>query len=179
MDVITFRYLISLVVSEKLNMQLMDVVTAYLYGDLDTEIYMKVPDGLSLPKSSGSRPRSAFAIRLKRSLYGLKQSGRMWYTRLSDYLIGRGYVNNELCPCVFIKTTSSGFAIVAVYVDDMNIIGTLDELRDTAECLKSEFEMKDLGKTRFCLGLELEHRDSGILIHQSAYTQNAQAFQYG
>ncbi|KAK9911207.1 hypothetical protein M0R45_035128 [Rubus argutus] len=149
MDVITFRYLISLVVSEKLNMQLMDVVTAYLYGDLDTEIYMKVPDGLSLPKSSGSRPRSAFAIRLKRSLYGLKQSGRMWYTRLSDYLIGRGYVNNELCPCVFIKTTSSGFAIVAVYVNDMNIIGTLDELRDTAECLKSEFEMKDLGKTRF------------------------------
>ncbi|KAK9942694.1 hypothetical protein M0R45_008346 [Rubus argutus] len=140
MDVITFRYLISLVVFEKLNMQLMDVVTAYLYGDLDTEIYMK-------------------------------QSGRMWYTRLSDYLIGRGYVNNELCPCVFIKTTSSGFAIVAVYVDDMNIIGTLDELGDTAECLKSEFEMKDLRKTRFCLGLELEHRDSGILIHQSAYTQ--------
>ena len=44
MDVITFRYLISLVVSEKLNIQLMDVVTAYLYGDLDTEIYMKVPD---------------------------------------------------------------------------------------------------------------------------------------
>ena len=44
MDVITFRYLISLVVSEKLDMQLMDVVTAYLYGDLDTEIYMKVPE---------------------------------------------------------------------------------------------------------------------------------------
>ena len=44
MDVITFRYLISLVVSEKLNMQLMDVATTYLYGDLDTKIYMKVPD---------------------------------------------------------------------------------------------------------------------------------------
>ncbi|PRQ53193.1 putative RNA-directed DNA polymerase [Rosa chinensis] len=171
MDVITFRYLVSLVVSEKLNMQLMDVVTAYLYGDLDTEIYMNIPDGIQLPKSSGSNPRSAFAIRLKRSLYGLKQSGRMWYNRLSDYLIGKGYVNNELCPCVFIKRTSSGFSIVAVYVDDMNIIGTLKELRETAEHLKSEFEMKDLGKTRFCLGLELEHRRDGILIHQSAYTQ--------
>ena len=43
MDVITFRYLISLVVSKKLSMQLMDIVTAYLYGNLDTEIYMKVP----------------------------------------------------------------------------------------------------------------------------------------
>jgi hypothetical protein len=49
-------------------------------------------------------------------------------------------------------------------------IGTLDELRETAKCLKSEFEMKDLGKIRFCLTLELEHCDSEILIHQSTYT---------
>ena len=145
----------------------MDVVTAYLYGDLDSEIYMKVPDDITLPKSSDSKPRSAYAIRLQHSLYGLKQSGRMWYTRLSDYLIREGYKNDELCPCVFIKKTSSGFAIVAVYVDDMNIIGTLDEIKETAAYLKSEFEMKDLGKTRFCLGLELEHRVCGILIHQS------------
>ena len=124
-----------------------------------------------LPKSSGSKPQSEFSIRLKRSLYGLKQSGRMWYNRLSDYLIGKGYVNNEICPCVFIKRTSSGFAIVAVYVDDMNLIGTLDELKEIAKYLKSEFETKDLGKIRFCLGLELEHRSDGILIHQSAYTQ--------
>ncbi|KAK9922711.1 hypothetical protein M0R45_031161 [Rubus argutus] len=114
MDVITFRYLISLVVFEKLNMQLMDVVTAYLYGDLDTEIYMKVPEGLKLPESSSSRQRNTFSIKLRRSLYGLKQSGRMWYNRLSEYLIVLGYVNNELCPCVFIKKSTSGYAIIAV-----------------------------------------------------------------
>ena len=50
MDVITFSYLVSLVVSEKLDMQLMDVVTTYFYGDLDSEIYMKVPDGITLPE---------------------------------------------------------------------------------------------------------------------------------
>jgi hypothetical protein len=49
MDMITFRYLISLTVSEKLNMRLMDVMTAYLYGDLDCEIYMKIPEGFKLP----------------------------------------------------------------------------------------------------------------------------------
>ena len=49
MDIITFRYLVSLVVSEKLNMQLIDVVTTYLYGDLDTDIYMKVPEGFHSP----------------------------------------------------------------------------------------------------------------------------------
>ena len=91
MDIITFRYLISLVVSERLNMQLMDVVTAYLYGDLDTEIYMKAPEGLPLPPSSASRPRSAHAVRLRRSLYGLKHSGRMWYNRLHRYLV-RGVI---------------------------------------------------------------------------------------
>ena len=77
MDVIMFRYLISLVVSEKLNMQLMDVVTTYLYGDLDTEIYMKVAEGLPLTGLNSSRPRNTLSIRLMRLLYGLKQSGRM------------------------------------------------------------------------------------------------------
>ena len=149
----------------------MDVVTAYLYGDLDTEVYMKVPEGLKIPESSSSRPRNTLSIRLRRSLYGLKQSGRMWYNRLSEYLIGKGFVNNEICPCVFIKKTSSEFAIVAVYVDDMNLIGTHDEIKETAELLKSEFEMKDLGKTKFCLGLELEDCADGILIHQQNYIQ--------
>ena len=78
-------------------------------------------------------------------------------------------MNDEICPCVFIKETSSEFAIVAVYVDDMNLIGTHDEIKETAELLKSEFEMKDLGKTKFCLGLELEHCADGILIHQQNY----------
>jgi hypothetical protein len=136
MDVITFRYLVSLVVSEKLNMQLMDVVTAYLYGDLDTEIYMKVPEGLRIPESNSSRPRNTFSIHLRRSLYGLKQSGRMWYNRLSEYLIGMGYMNNDVCPYVIIKKTNSGFAIVAVYVDDMNLIGTPEEVQGTTALLK-------------------------------------------
>ena len=49
MSGITFRYLISLAVQKRLSMQLMDVVTAYLYGSLDSDIYMKVPNGISIP----------------------------------------------------------------------------------------------------------------------------------
>ena len=86
MDVITFCYLISLVVFEKLDMQLMDVVTAYHYRDLDMEIYMKVPERLTLTGSNISKPRNMLSIRLRRSLYGLKQSKIMWYNRLSEYL---------------------------------------------------------------------------------------------
>ncbi|KAM2855266.1 hypothetical protein FF1_025609 [Malus domestica] len=95
----------------------------------------------------------------------------MWYNRLSEYLTSQGYVNNELCLCVLIKKSHSGFAIVAVYVDDMNLIGTPVKLEEIAAHLKSEFEMKDLGKTRYCLGLEIKHCSDGILVHQSNYTQ--------
>ena len=67
----------------------MDVVTAYLYGSLDSDIYMKIPKGLKMPKAY--TPRNLYLIKLQRSLYGLKQSGRMWYNRLSEYLIKEGY----------------------------------------------------------------------------------------
>ncbi|KAM1016173.1 hypothetical protein ACFX2A_046888 [Malus domestica] len=153
-------------------MQLMNMVTVYLYGNLDTEVYMKVPEGLPLTGSNSSRSRNTLSIKLRRSLYRLKQSGWMWYNRLSEYLTSQGYVNNELCLCVFINKSHSRFAIVAVYVDDMNLNRTPAELEEIAAHLKSEFEMKDLGKTRYYLSLEIEHCSDGILVHQSNYTQN-------
>ena len=85
MDATTFRYLISLAIHEKLGMCLMDVVTAYLYGPLDCDIYMKIPEGLKLPATHNSGPRELYSIKLCRSLCGLKQSGRMWYNRLNEY----------------------------------------------------------------------------------------------
>ena len=95
----------------------------------------------------------------------------MWYNRLSEYLLQEGYVNNPLCPCVFIKNKASGCVIIAVYVDDLNIIGTSTEIREVISYLKKEFEMKDLGKTKYCLGLQIEHMSQGIFVHQSNYTE--------
>ena len=71
----------------------------------------------------------------------------------------------------FIKKLESGFAIITVYVDDLNLVRTPEELTKIANCLKNEFEMKDLGKTKFCLGLQIEHLPNGILVHQSTYTE--------
>ena len=56
-DAITFRYLISLAVSEGLDMRLMDVLTAYLYGSLDSDIYMKIPEGFKMPEAYNSISR--------------------------------------------------------------------------------------------------------------------------
>ena len=65
MDIITFRYLISLSVSKGLNMRLMDVITAYLYGMLENDIYMKVPEGFQLPQVNTSQPRNMYSIKLR------------------------------------------------------------------------------------------------------------------
>ncbi|KAL0558720.1 hypothetical protein IC582_003302 [Cucumis melo] len=152
-------------------MHLMDVVTTYLYGYLENEIYMKIPEGFKISESYNSNSRELCSIKLQKSLYGLKQSGRMWYNRLSEYFLKEGYQNNPICPYVFIKNSQSRFAIIAIYVDDLNIIKTSEELSKAIEYLIKEFEMKNLGKTKFCLGLQIEHLADGIFIHQSTYTE--------
>ncbi|KAI3692362.1 hypothetical protein L6452_32176 [Arctium lappa] len=170
-DATTFRYLISMVVQEGIDMRLMDVVTAYLYGSLDTDIYMKLPEGLKLLESCKVSSQEQCSIKLNKSLYGLKQSGRMWYNRLSEYLLKESYKNDSICPCIFIKRSGPEYVIIAVYVDDLNIIGTPGELPRAIEYLKKGFEMKDLGKKKFCLGLQIEHLKGGILVHQETYIE--------
>jgi len=128
---------------------------------------MKVPDGISIPNQSTNR--NMYCVKLKRSLYGLKQSGRMWYNRLSEYLMQKGYSNSYDCSCVFIKRSLSGFCIISVYVNDINIIGNSHNIDEARSHLKTEFEMKDLGKTKFTIRLRIEHFHSGILVHQFAY----------
>jgi hypothetical protein len=75
------------------------------------------------------------------------------------------FENNEICPRIFIKKTTSGFAIVIVYVDDLNLVGNLEELVKTTTYLKDEFEIKDLRKIKFYLGLQIEHLSNRKFIH--------------
>ena len=84
MDATIFCYLIYLAVFEGLDMQLMDAITTYLYGFIDTNVYMKILEGFKLLEVMNSKPWSMYSIKLQRSLYGLKQSGRMWYNCLTS-----------------------------------------------------------------------------------------------
>ena len=70
---------------------------------MDNDIYMKILEGFKLPEANCTKPRSMYSIKLQQSLYGLKQSGCMWYNRLSEYLLKEGYVNNPICLCIFIR----------------------------------------------------------------------------
>ena len=68
-------------------------------------------------------------------------------------LTKRRCVNNPICPCIFIKKLETEFAIIVVYVDDLNLVETPKDLIRTKNYLKKEFEMKNLGKTKFSIGL--------------------------
>jgi hypothetical protein len=145
----------------------MDVMTAYLYRSLDSDIYMKVSDGISV--LNANIRRNMYCVKLNKLLYGLKQSERMWYNRLKEFILNKGHSNNDDYLCVFIHKSSTRFYIISVYVDDLNTIGTEIDINEARDRLKTEFEMKNFGKTKFCLGLQLEHLPTNILVYQSAY----------
>jgi hypothetical protein len=94
-----------------------------------------------------------YHVKLNKSLYDLKQSGRMWYNQLKEFLLNKCYSNNDDYHCVFICKFSTGFCIISIYIDDLNSIGTKIDINEIRNHLKMEFEMKDLGKNKFCLGL--------------------------
>ena len=67
------------------------------------------------------------------------------------------YANNTIYPYVFITRSNSRFAIVAMYIDDLNIIETSGELNETIAYLMKEVEMKYLGEIKFCFNMHIEH----------------------
>jgi hypothetical protein len=95
----------------------------------------------------------------------------MGYNQLSEFLKSKGYTNNDDCPCVFIKRSSTGFCKISVYVDDLNIIGSETDINEARHHLNTEFEMKELGKMKYCLVLQLENLPNGIFVYQSAYIE--------
>jgi len=81
----------------------------------------------------------------------------MWYNHLSEYLLKEGCENDHICPCIYMKILQNEFSIIVVYVDDINIVATPNELTEANDYLKI-VEMKDLGKEKICLKLEIEYK---------------------
>jgi hypothetical protein len=87
-------------------------------------------------------------------------------------MLAMGFKNEDITPCLFIKHNGTDFIIVAIYVDDLNLFGTNRIMQETIQLLKRVFEMRDLGQSTFCLGLQFEHLPQGILLHQSTYIRH-------
>ena len=119
-----------------------DIKTAFLYGELDEELYLKLPDG-SIRK-------------LERALYGLKQAGRQWYSRFNKSLEAFGLHRLHGDPCCYQKRTGKDILIVMIHVDDAIITGNSPILiKEFKNVLKKEYKLTDMGPIKHCLGWEI------------------------
>ena len=172
MDAGTFRYLLGFSVQFSLQALMLDVMTAYLHGPLETQLFLKPPPSFSKVPLPPPRPGQFSGLRLYKALYGLRQAGRLWYQHLRDFLLDQNLTNDTTLLCVFAHKTGADFVILAVYVDDINLIGTKSACQYAIQRLESRFDIKFLGKTSLCLGLQISHfLDGAMLLHQTAYTR--------
>jgi hypothetical protein len=160
----SIRAVISVAASERMSLIQFDVSTAFLYGELEEEIYMQQPEGFN--------DESGRVCRLRKSLYGLKQGPRCWNKRFGEFLRNRGFKQNEADPCVFIRCNAHGKIIIALYVDDGLVAATSDEeARQFVDELRSEFKIT-AKKASYFLGLEINLRQDGsVKMNQESYTR--------
>jgi transposase InsO family protein len=113
----TVRTIISCAVNFDWPLHQLDVKNAFLHGDLQEEVYMEIPPGFATLQTKGK------VLRLKKSLYGLKQSPRAWFDRFRRAMCAMGYKQCNGDHTVFYHHSGDHITILAVYVDDMIITG--------------------------------------------------------
>ena len=159
----SIRVLLSFALQQNMHVHQMDVVTAFLHGKLEEEIYMTQPSGYSV------KGKENLVCRLKKSLYGLKQSPRCWGKVFQQYMESLGFFQSAADPCVFIQMDNS-ITIVAVYVDDLTLMTSeLDQMVQLKQSLADQFKMKDMGPLHYLLGITIVQGKDYISIHQKQY----------
>jgi len=130
----SIRTLLAFAIENDMIIHQMDAVKAFLNGDLEEEIYMQQPEGYV--QVDGEH----LVCKLRKSLYGLKQSPRCWNKVLSDYLKLIGFEQSTADPCVHTKRAPNSMVVIAVYVDDLIVVAdTMEEMTKVKECLSRKY----------------------------------------
>ena len=161
------RMLMSLAASKEMYIRQMDVKTAFLNGDIDMpNIFLKIPNGVRLQDPSATH------LLLKKSLYGLKQSPRIWNLCLSEFLISQGFESFRSDRCVWVKHSNTAklhdhnTVYCSMYVDDLLIYGAnLTQVHTLQDALRDQFEMSDLGSPAHYLGKTIRRTSDTGAIH--------------
>ncbi|GAA0171470.1 transmembrane signal receptor [Lithospermum erythrorhizon] len=163
------RLVLGLAASLDLEIEQLDVKTAFLHGDLDEEIFMEQPEGFK------ERGKEDMVCQLQKSLYGLKQAPRQWYKRFDAFMDKQNFKRTQVDHCVYVKGFCNGeFIILLLYVDDMLLVGkNIKKIADLKENLSKDFEMKDLRHAKHILGMEIRRdRAQGRLwLSQEEYVK--------
>ncbi|GAU22332.1 hypothetical protein TSUD_106600 [Trifolium subterraneum] len=161
----TIRLVITLACSRRWPMFHLDVKSAFLNGPLEENVYVKQPPGFEL---KGKEDR---VLKLNKALYGLKQAPRAWNKRIDQFLVMQGFVKCSVKYGVYMKhSNDKHMLIICLYVDDLLVTGSSPlEIENFKSQMKSEFEMTDLGKLTYFLGMELLETPKGVILHQAKY----------
>ena len=159
----SIRVVLGLAASLDLEIQQMDVKTAFLHGDLDKEIYMEQPEGFTV------KGKEDYVCKLKKSLYGLKQAPRQWYKKFESVMGEQGYRKTTSDHCVFVqKFSDDDFVILLLYVDDILIVGrNVSRIDSLKKQLSKFFAMKDLGLVKRILGIRIERDRASKKLYMS------------
>jgi hypothetical protein len=126
----------------------MDVKMAFLNEDMLENVYMTQPKGFAM------KGKKHMGCHLKKSIYGLKQASRQWYLKFDETIRSFGFKENELDNCIYAKFRSEKFIFLILYVDDMLLASSdVSLLLETKRFLSSNFDIKDLGKASYVLGI--------------------------
>ena len=159
----TLRALLSFAATNDWVIQHDDVTSAYLNGNITEEIYLKQPRGFEINKHQ--------VCRLKKSIYGLKQSGREWWIVLSKILESIGFLPAQSDRCLFILRKDKKVVMIATYVDDLLITGNDENLIESSrKTLNSHFKMKTMGNVSWLLGIRIRrdlHKKTITLTQES------------
>lgn len=165
-DSARFLTLLPFAVQNNLHVHQMDVVTAFLNGHLEEEIYMKQPEGYIKPG------QEHLVCKLKKSTYGLKQSPRCWSKAFTEFMKDIGFKQSTSDPCVFVRLRLE-LEILAVCVDDLILITesteSMDELK---QALKKRFKMKDMGELSDILGISVVQDKAKNCVFLQMYGMN-------
>ena len=160
----TIRMLLSLAALRGWEVFQLDVKSAFLHGELKEVVYIEQPEGY-IRKGEEQK-----VYQLKKTLYGMKQAPRAWYSRLEDYFAGEGFEKCSYEHTLFMKKEGGRFLVVSLYVDDLIFTG--NDLKLCAEfkaSMQSEFDMTDLGRMKYFLGVEIHQTEAGIFLCQGKY----------